>query len=167
MTEFVNGTPERRTSSDAEYFQVDPPHYNAADGIPAQQYRIDAGSWRRLPASRVFYTGKLRSAPTGSKCARLTRPGPHEHVSLARRFRCPARSHAGLGTRRPCWYPPHLNSAGKPMRWDWQIGRVTPLQRTGRRAVDIYDIDGFLTTRAEVGTHSCPAGRQRRCHTRS
>jgi hypothetical protein len=37
------------------------------------------------------------------------------------------------------------------MRWDWQIGRVTPLQRTGRRAVDIYDIDGFLTTPAEIG----------------
>ena len=36
------------------------------------------------------------------------------------------------------------------MRWDWQIGRVTPLQRTGARAVDIYDIDGFLTTRAQV-----------------
>jgi len=36
------------------------------------------------------------------------------------------------------------------MRWDWQIGRVTPMQRTGARAVDIYDIDGFLTTRAEV-----------------
>jgi hypothetical protein len=36
------------------------------------------------------------------------------------------------------------------MRWDWQIGRVTPLQRTGGRAVDIYDIDGFLTTTAQV-----------------
>ncbi len=36
------------------------------------------------------------------------------------------------------------------MRWDWQIGRVTPLQRTGARAVDIYDIDGFLTSRREV-----------------
>jgi hypothetical protein len=36
------------------------------------------------------------------------------------------------------------------MRWDWQIGRVTPLQRTGASAVDIYDIDGFLTTRSEV-----------------
>ena len=36
------------------------------------------------------------------------------------------------------------------MRWDWQIGRTTPLQRTGRNAVDIYDIDGFLTTRAQV-----------------
>jgi hypothetical protein len=51
---------------------------------------------------------------------------------------------------RPCWYPPHLNARHRPMRWDWQIGRVTPLQRTGARAVDIYDIDGFLTTRSEV-----------------
>jgi hypothetical protein len=36
------------------------------------------------------------------------------------------------------------------MRWDWQIGRVTPLQRTGQRAVDIYDADGFLTTPAQI-----------------
>jgi len=36
------------------------------------------------------------------------------------------------------------------MRWDWQIGRTFPRQRTGRRAVDIYDIDGFLTTSAQV-----------------
>jgi hypothetical protein len=36
------------------------------------------------------------------------------------------------------------------MRWDWQIGRVTPLQRTGGSAVDLYDIDGFLTTTAQV-----------------
>jgi hypothetical protein len=50
----------------------------------------------------------------------------------------------------PCWAPPHLDSTGHPMRWDWQIGRVTPLQRTGARAVDIYDVDGFLTTPAEI-----------------
>ena len=36
------------------------------------------------------------------------------------------------------------------MRWDWQIGRVTPLERTGVHAVDLYDIDGFLTTAAEL-----------------
>jgi len=27
---------------------------------------------------------------------------------------------------------------------------VTPLQRAGQHAVDIYDIDGFLTTPAEI-----------------
>jgi len=49
-----------------------------------------------------------------------------------------------------CWLPPHFNDLGKPMRWDWQIGRTTPLERTGKHAVDIYDIDGFLTTPAQV-----------------
>jgi hypothetical protein len=36
------------------------------------------------------------------------------------------------------------------MRWDWQIGRVTPLQRKGAGAVDLYDIDGFLSTPAKI-----------------
>jgi hypothetical protein len=36
------------------------------------------------------------------------------------------------------------------MRWDWQIGLDAPHQRTGARAVDIYDVDGFLTTAAQV-----------------
>src|SRR5580692_7279895 len=45
-TEYVNGTPERRTSSAEEYFQGDPPHYNAGNGTPVQQYRIDRGPWR-------------------------------------------------------------------------------------------------------------------------
>jgi len=36
------------------------------------------------------------------------------------------------------------------MRWDWQIGLSTPLQRTGSSAVDIYDVDGFLTTPTQV-----------------
>ena len=52
------------------------------------------------------------------------------------------------------------------MRWDWQIGRVTPLQRTGRNAVDIYDIDGFLTTRAR-SPRSRPAGRRAPWRTRA
>ena len=36
------------------------------------------------------------------------------------------------------------------MRWDWQIGRTFPLKRTGSRAVDIYDIDGFLTIKRQI-----------------
>src|SRR5215469_3200905 len=48
LTEFVNGTPESRTASDAEYFQVDPPHYAQASGSPRQFYRVDAGKWRPM-----------------------------------------------------------------------------------------------------------------------
>jgi hypothetical protein len=149
-TEFVNGTPERRTASDAEFFQVDSAHFSAASGPARLQYRVDSGAWRALPASRIFYTGKLRIGQhqvqvRTSDAAGSTIIGVRwQVVPMPRPVGCRPRH------GRACWYPPHLNSRGKPMRWDWQIGRVTPLQRTGRRAVDIYDVDGFLTTAAEV-----------------
>ena len=155
-TEFVNGTPERRTGSDAEYLQVDPPHFAAADGTPAVQYRVDAGQWRALPASRVFYTGKLalgrhKVAVRTSNAAGTTVIGfGWRVVPMATPVACRPRHRGSPHGLTTCWYPQHLNSAGKPMRWDWQIGRVTPLERTGKRAVDIYDVDGFLTTTAEV-----------------
>ncbi len=151
-TEFVNGTPEARTASAEEYFQVDPPHYAAADGRPVQSYRIDRGRWRPLPASRVFYTGKLG---IGRHRVRVSTSDAAGRTVLSFRWRVvpmPAPVACRPRHGQACWYPPHLASNGKPMRWDWQIGRVTPLQRTGARAVDIYDLDGFLTTRAEVHT---------------
>jgi hypothetical protein len=150
VTEFVNGLPEHRTGSAEEYFQVNPPHYNTADGVPAQRYRIDGGAWRPLPASRLFYTGKLSIGAHRVAVRTSNRAGTTVRAFRWRVIPLPA----PVACRRPagqsCWYPPHLNSRHHPMRWDWQIGRVTPLQRTGARAVDIYDIDGFLTTRREV-----------------
>jgi Glycoside-hydrolase family GH114 len=149
-TEFVNGTPEARTGSAEEYFQVNPPHFNSAQGAPLQRYRIDHGRWRPLPASRVFYTGKLRlghhvvQVRTANRAGATTTRFGWRVVPLRAPLAC--RPQPG----RPCWYPPHLDSRHHPMRWDWQIGRVTPLQRTGASAVDIYDIDGFLTTPAEI-----------------
>jgi hypothetical protein len=152
VTEFVNGTPEPQTTSDSEYFQVDAPHYDAPGGAPVLRYRVDSGPWHRLPASRLLYTGRLRvgrhqvavstAAAAGVTAIRFAwRVEP-----MARPARCRPRP------GRACWYPQHLASNSRPMRWDWQIGRVTPLQRTGARAVDIYDVDGFLTTAAEVRT---------------
>ncbi len=145
-TEFVNGTPEARTASREEYFQVDPPHYNSRDGRPVQRYRIDERRWRALPASGVFYTGTLSigrhrvTVRTANLAGATTTAFGWRVVPMPAPARC----------RGTCWYPPHLAANHRPMRWDWQIGRVTPLQRTGTRAVDIYDIDGFLTTRAQV-----------------
>jgi Glycoside-hydrolase family GH114 len=155
-TEFVNGTPEHHTVSDAEFFQVGPPHFAAADGTPVLQYRVDAGPWKAMPASRVFYTGMLAMglhsvAVRTSNAAGTTVIGYSWEVQpMPAAVACQPRQGWSRHHRAACWYPPHLNSAGKPMRWDWQIGRVTPLERTGKRAVDIYDVDGFLTTRAEV-----------------
>jgi hypothetical protein len=147
---FLNGLPERQTGSTQEYFQVSPPHYNAANGPASQAYRVDRGPWRPMPTSRVFGTGRLGvgrhrvEVRTADAAGDTTASFRWRVVPLPAPVPC-------TGPRGSCWYPPHLDRTGHPMRWDWQIGRVTPLQRTGNRAVDIYDIDGFLTTRAGIG----------------
>jgi hypothetical protein len=150
-TAFVNGTPERRTTSTEEYFQVAAPHASAADGAVTQSYRIDGGRWAAMPASRVLYTGKLAVGPhqvtvrTANRAGATTVRFAWRVIPPPAPVSCRASSQDG-----GCWYPQHLDATGQPMSWDWQIGRVTPLQRTGAAAVDMYDLDGFLTTRAEV-----------------
>jgi hypothetical protein len=143
---FINGLPAARTGSAEEYFQVEPAHYNAADGPVARTFRVDHGPWKTLPASGVFYTGKLRAGRHSVTVLTTNRAGRSKLGFGWRVQPLPA----PLVCRGTCWYPPHLNSRGKPMRWDWQIGRTFPLKRAGQRAVDIYDIDGFLTTRAQI-----------------
>ncbi|MGH3178587.1 MAG: endo alpha-1,4 polygalactosaminidase, partial [Streptosporangiaceae bacterium] len=149
-TAFVNGTPERETTSAEEYFQVAAPHANAADGAVTQRYRVDAGPWRAMPKNRVFSTGTLLPGPHRVAVRTASRAGATQ-ISFGWQVDPPVPplpcQSWGQGQ---CWSPPHLDRTGHPMSWDWQIGRTTPLQRTGRNAVDIYDVDGFLTTRAEV-----------------
>ncbi len=149
-TEFVNGTPEAQTASTQEYFQIDPPHHVDADGEPRVRYRVDGGNWKRLDASLRFFTGTLDvgshqvTVRTANAAGATTRSFAWQIVPMSAPQPCVAPPPGS------CWYPPHLDATGHPMRWDWQIGRVTPLQRTGSSAVDLYDIDGFLSTPAEV-----------------
>ena len=146
VTAFVNGTPERHTASTQENFQVAAPHANAADGPVTQRYRVDAGPWRALPKNRVFNTGALAPGPHRVAVRTASRAGATQ-IGDGWQVDPPT---APLPCQGDCWSPPHLDKTGHPMRWDWQIGRTTPLQRTGRKAVDIYDIDGFLTTKTQV-----------------
>ncbi len=146
VTEFVNGLPEARTRSAEEYFQLDPAHYNAADGPVVRRFRIDRRPWHAVPATGVFYTGSLRPGRHQVSVRTSDRAGVSRLSFGWRVMPLPA----ALACRGRCWFPPHLNKAGRPMRWDWQIGRTFPLKRTGRRAVDIYDIDGFLTTGGQI-----------------
>jgi hypothetical protein len=147
---FRNGTPERRTASTSEYFQVGGPHYNAADGTAGQRYQVDRGRWRPVPASGAFYTGILAAGPHQVRVRTSNRAGTTQTGFSWRVVPMPAPLACQPRAGQPCWYPPHLAANHQPMRWDWQIGLTTPLKRTGQHAVDIYDIDGFLTTRAQV-----------------
>jgi hypothetical protein len=146
VSEFVNGLPEARTGSQQEYFQTNPAHYSPADGPVVRKFRIDHGRWRPLAKRGVFYTGTLRpgrhrvSVLTADRAGRTMLSFTWRVVPLPAPAACDG----------SCWYPPHLNKHGRPMRWDWQIGRTFPLKRTGRRAVDIYDVDGFLTTTGQI-----------------
>ena len=115
---FRNGLPERRTASTQEYFQVSPPHYNAANGPASQSYRVDGGPWRAMPRSRVFPTGKLAAwAGTASRCRPPTWPGqrccPSAGGWSRSRRRCPAPGQAAgpAGTRRT-WTAPATPCAG-------------------------------------------------------
>ncbi len=149
---FVNGTPEHRTASDEEWFQVAPAHYSTASGVPTVSYRIDRRAWQPLPATRFIDTGLLRRGPHRVVVRTADAAGTTLRAFRWRVVRLPAPLPCVPRNGRACWYPPHLDRTGRPMRWDWQIGRVTPLERSGSAAVDIYDIDGFLTTPAEVRT---------------
>jgi hypothetical protein len=146
VSEFVDGLPERTTGSNEEYFHVDPAHYSSSDGPVTQKFRIDSGAWLAMPEKEIFFTGKL---PVGHHRVSVLTSDSAGRSAISFRWRVVPLA-APLSCQGSCWYPPHLGANGKPMRWDWQIGLTTPLQRTGKRAVDIYDIDGFLTTKAEV-----------------
>jgi hypothetical protein len=149
-TELVDGTPEATTGSRQEYFSVDPPHYNRADGGPVVEYHVNSRPWMAMPSSDVFSTGRLALGHQQIRVRVADKAGSSvitfgwRVVPLPAPVGCAARSH------QACWYPPHLSGDGHPMRWDWQIGVVKPVERTGARAVDFYDVDGFLTTAAEV-----------------
>ena len=145
-TAFVNGLPPRSTGSASERFAVTAPHFNAADGPPRLRYRIDGRAWRDVPRRNVVATGRL-----GLGSHRIVVRVSNSAGTTTRRFAWRVVPlPAPVACQGACWAPPHLDSTGHPMRWDWQIGRVAPLERTGARAVDLYDIDGFLTTRAQM-----------------
>ena len=149
-TRFVNGTPERRTGSTSENFQVQPPHYAAADGVPTQQYQVDAGSWTPVPTSEVFPTGTLALGWHTVRVKVSNAAGSNTISFSWQVVPLPAPVSCTSWKGHECWFPPHLDGTGHPMRWDWQIGLTTPQQRTGPSAVDIYDVDGFLTTPSEL-----------------
>src|SRR5262249_4273359 len=125
-TEFVNGTPQRRTGSAEEYFSVDPPHFSAANGPVTQRYRVDSGPWRPLPGSRVFYTGKLRTGRHRVAVRTARRAGATAARFGWRGVPLPAPLACRPAAHRQCWDPPHLAARPRPMRRDGPTRRTLP-----------------------------------------
>ena len=151
--EFTSGTPESATGSTHEIFQI-ALHSNA--GTASCQYEIDSGSWtacKTKPAQYTVDTGQLSLGSHTLSVRGTNNNGTSTPISFTWSVvALPAPIPCQGGN---CWFPPHLDSQGKPMRWDWQI-QVDPshplTQRTGSAAVDMYDIDGFNTTASTVNT---------------
>ena len=146
-----------------ERFAVSAPHFNAADGRPRFATASTGAPGRTCRPGRVVATGRL-----GLGSHRIAVRASNSAGTTTRRFALEGRAPPRRARRVPgdVLVPPHLDSTGHPMRWDWQIGRVAPLERTGAGAVDLYDIDGFLTTRGPGAGAPHDAGRRARCRTR-
>ena len=100
-TAFVNGTPERRTASAEEYFQVAAPHANAADGtgdpVVPDRRRPLAGHARQ---PRVLHRHARAWAAPGGRAHRQPGGRHRDHLRLAGR---PAARAAALS--RPVLVP--------------------------------------------------------------
>lgn len=132
--DFVYGVPEAETASTRERFDLSPPHANRADGRVTVACTID-----RRPFSRAC--GRSLSYLTPD--LRLGRHTVRVRVSNAAGTQVTSYSWKVVPLPPPtpcrsCFKPPHLDSTGHPMSWDWQLqGRLV------FRKVDMFDIDGF------------------------
>ena len=145
-TAFVNGLPPKSTGSTSERLAVSVPHFNTADGRPRLRYRIDGRAWRGVPRRKVAGHGPAQARLAQGRRPRLQRGRSDDkpvHVAGRAAPGCGRVPGTLLGAAAPRLHrpPDAVGLADRPRR---------PLQRAGARAVDIYDIDGFLTTRAEV-----------------
>ena len=151
--EFTNGFPESSTASTHEIFQI-ALHSNA--GTATCQYQIDTGSWTNCKTTPVKYRVDTGQVTPGSHTVYVrgtNSNGTSTPISFTWNVVMMPTPIPCQGSN--CWSPPHLDSTGKPIRWDWQIqvDATHPLtQRTGSAAVDMYDIDGFNTAASTVGT---------------
>ena len=136
---------------------------HAGGDLPHRRRTVDG----RCPRSRLVSTGTLRPgrAPR-SPCAPRTPPARACGRSAGGWCRCRRRPPACPGTAGACWYPPHLDRTGRPMRWDWQIGRVTPLERTGRAGGRHLRHRRLPDHAGRDHARCTPRGRQRPCPTR-
>lgn len=134
--DFVYGVPESQTASTRERFDLSPPHANPRDGRVTVACAVDRGKYSKLCGrSRSFLTPILARG-RHTVTVRASNDAGTRTTSYSWTV-------VPLPAPRPCascFKPPHLDSTGHPMSWDWQLqGRLVV------RKADMLDVDGFET----------------------
>jgi hypothetical protein len=143
---FIYGVPQSRTASTRERLDFAQPYANPADGTVAVACAIDSGAYSSSCAATRSYLTPVLAV------------GPHTvHVRVTNDAGTTTASTSWTVTAMParvvcasCSPPPHLDSSGHPVTWDWQL-QGTLVYRT----VDMFDIDGFDNSASVVaGIHA-------------
>jgi hypothetical protein len=151
--DLIRGTPEGSTSSTREQFVLSPSHANPADGAVQVACALDGGLYAAACAtSRSFVTPTL-GIGTHSLHVKATN-GAGANVTT---FRWSVVAPAPPVGCTSCFHPPHLDTAGQPMTWDWQLSNAG--SSLIFRPVDLFDIDGFNNLTNIVATIHGRAGR--------
>ena len=148
--DFIYGVPEAETASDREQFDLSPPFANSRDGRVKVACRVDHRPFAQACAhTRAFLTPVLGRGPhtvyvrVSSSAGTRTTSYSWDVVAMPPPRPCSS-----------CFKPPHLDSSGHPMSWDWQLqGRLR------FRKVDMFDVDGFDTPASVVAKIHARAGR--------
>jgi Glycoside-hydrolase family GH114 len=146
--DFVYGLPEASTASTREQFKLSKPHANPADGTVSVSCAVDGGAYSTACANSLSYLTPVLSFGLHSVDVRASNAAGATTTSYSWRV---------VATQGPvacsnCFHPPHLDSTGQPMSWDWQLQGALVF-----RTVDMFDIDGTVNTASDVAKiHSRP-----------
>ena len=146
--DFVYGLPEASTASTRELFNLSEPHANPANGTVSVSCAVDGGAYSTACASSRSYLTPVLSFGSHSVHVRATNAAGTTTTSYS--WTVVAMPRPAACSR--CFHPPHLDSTGHPMSWDWQLQGTLVF-----RAVDMFDIDGTVNTASDVTKiHSRP-----------
>jgi hypothetical protein len=148
--DLIYGLPESTTAATQERFSLSPPHANSLDGTVTVTCATDGSVPAPCPATRLFTTPVLSTGQHG-----ITVKAGNSAGSTTTTFQWTVAAPAPPQPCASCFQPPHLDSAGIPMTWDWQLSNSGP--NLVYRSVDMFDIDGFNNDANVVaGIHARP-----------
>ena len=148
--DFIYGVPQTTTASTRELFDLSRPHASPSDGSVTIACAVDGGGFSTGCASSRTLLTPVLSVGTHTVRVRVSNRAGATTTSYSWKVvALPAPVACGS-----CFHPPHLDSTGNPMSWDWQLQGTLSF-----RTVDMLDIDGFDNPPSTVAAIHARAGR--------